>query len=146
MLITIQHVMQAVTDLVLVLVIPVLFFILIRDRQTNRSEYADWTSGDRKIMRTCRAVMWIGVAVVWAVVLVTILHRPALIHEPMLVNIMFMPLILALVALYWSIPEVLKNLHRGRSFRILIFGGMVVVAFGLVASLLALFNAWTARL
>ena len=145
MLDTIEFATKAATDLVMVLAILVLSIAHIRERRKGRPEYADWTPADRNVVRTCRAIMWSGAASAWAVVLATMVHQPALIQSPALVNVTFMPLIVAFMAATWSTPRVLESLHRARNFRVLMLCGAAVVVFGLAASLLVLFNAWTAR-
>jgi hypothetical protein len=55
---------------------------LVRDWRKGDWEHEDWTSGDRKLVRTMRMVMCGSVAVAWALALVAIAHRPDLIHEP----------------------------------------------------------------
>jgi hypothetical protein len=144
MLDTIQFAAQAVTDLVMVLAIPVLLSVHVRERRKG-PECVDWTPADRRVMRICRAVMWSGAALAWAVVLATMIHRPGLIREPALVSILFMPLILAFLAAIWSTPTVSESLHRTRNFRMLMLGATAVAAFALAASLLVLFNAWSGR-
>jgi hypothetical protein len=144
MLETIEFDIKAVTELVLVLAILLVSVPLIRELRNGRWKFADWGPADRNVMRTGRIIVWGGAALAWAAVLATMVHRPGLIRESALVDIVFMPLMLAFIAAIWSNSKVLENLHRSRNFRMLISGETAVVVFGLAASFLTLFNAWMA--
>ena len=106
---------------------------------------------DRKIARTYVTIMLSCVAVAWAAVVTTAVHRPALI-EPGLIQ---QPSWMTFVALLWSIPVDVRfrtggarqflrpnnRLHRHPRFMIM---AALVVAFGLAASLLTVSKAWIA--
>ncbi len=146
MLDTIEFAIKAVMDIVMVLALLMLSTALIRGRGKDRPECEDWTSADRGVASTCRALMWSVASLAWALVIATVVHDPGLIREPALINIVFIPLLLAFMAAIWSTPKALANLHRTRNFRALMFSATAVIVLGLAASLLVLFNTWTARI
>ena len=111
---------------------------------------------DRKIARTYVTIMLSCVAVAWAAVVATAVHRPALI-EPGLIQQIQQPFWMTLIAWIWSIPVDVRfrtggarqflrpnnRLHRHPRFMIM---AALVVAFGLAASLLTVSKAWIAAL
>ena len=135
-----------IVNVLMVVVIIAGLVQLVRDWRKAEWEHADWTSTDRKLVRTTRIVILGGIAVAWASVLVAIAHRPDLIHEPRSNNVITGPLLMTAFALSGNNPTMLERLRRTWGIRNLMIGAAFVSLCLLGGSLFALIDAWTPRL
>jgi hypothetical protein len=109
--------------------------VVIR-RLDEASRHVDANPADRNIVRTFVAIMLICVAVAWAALVATAVHkvnRSQPVHtlnEPLAVTT-----VTTMVALYWSFP--ISGLQR---YRTLMIVGVLVVALFLAASLLTTYG------
>jgi hypothetical protein len=129
----------------LVLLIALGLVRFFRDCQKGEWAHADWTSDQRKRVRTIRTVVAICIAVAWAAALAAIVHRPALIREPLLISIILNPSLLTIFALNSNNPNTLESARQTWGDRKLMILGTILCGCVLVGSLLAALNAWTAR-
>jgi len=129
----------------LVLLIALGLVSFFRDCQKGEWEHADWTSDERKRVRTVRIVVAICIAVAWAMALAAIVHRSALIREPLLISIILNPSLLTIFALNLNNPNTLQRARQTWGDRKLMILGTLLCGCFLVGSLLTVLNAWTAR-
>ena len=118
---------------------------LVRDWRKGEWERADWTSADRKVVRTTRIVMLCGVVVAWALALVAIVHRPGLMHETGSNYVVAAPLLVTALALAWNSPAMLERLRRTWGGRNLMIGVAILCLCLVGSSLFAVIDAWTPR-
>jgi hypothetical protein len=141
MLTTISYGLTAALGLLTVLALG----RFIRDCQKGEWEHADWTSDERKRVRTIRTVVAICIALAWAMALAAVVHRPALIREPLLISIILNPSLLTIFALNSNNPNTLERARQTWGDRKLMILGTILCGCVLVGSLLTVVNAWTAR-
>ena len=116
---------------------------LVRDWRNGEWEHVDWTSADRRLVRTMRIVMLCSIAVAWALTLVAIVHRPDLIHEARANNVITGPLLITAFALSGNNPTMLERLRLTWGIRNLMIGAAFVSLCLLAGSVFALIDAWT---
>ena len=135
-----------IVNLLMVVVIIAGLVQLVRDWRKGEWEHADWTSADRKFVRTMRIVMLSSIAVAWAVALVAIAHRPDLILESRSNNVITGPLLITAFALSGNNPTMLERLRLTWGIRNLMIGAAFVSLCLLAGSVFALIDAWTPRI
>jgi hypothetical protein len=138
-----ETMLGTVVNLLIVVVIVAGLVQAVRDWQTGEWEHADWTSADRKLVRTMRIVMLGSVAVAWALALVAIIYRPDLIHEPRSNNVVTGPLLITAFALSGNNPTMLERLRRTWGIRNLMIGAAFVSLCLLGGAFFAVIDAWT---
>jgi hypothetical protein len=140
-LVTLQHALASVADVLMIILWP----LVIYGNRNVSWERACWTSTDRDAVRALRFIAWSAVTVAWIATLATAAHRPALILEPILAKIAFLPLALTWLATILINPEGVDKLRIRGSFRISLVVAAFVFVFCLGSFLLQAFGIWTRR-
>ena len=113
---------------------------VIREWRRSGLEHPNWTSSDRKEVRTLRAIMLSGVAAAWVIVLVQVALHPDLTHGAKLLTIAMLPLLLTSSTL--TLSFIAPRRGFGGGFRAFTIVGALICVGVLGTSLTILALAW----
>ena len=116
---------------------------LIRGWRRTGLENPNWTSSDRKQVRTLRTIMLVGVAAGWAILLTQFARHPHVTYGPRFHSLAMLALLLTSLTLTMAFLG--PRRVSGGGLWILMIAGTLICAFLVGMGLIFLGVTWTAR-